>query len=107
MNLINRVLEVDMDELRSPSLCIRIVKKTPHRTEEVPSEIDHMADLKMLTEALLCCILLAESNRVCKKGEAMERSMKYLQESYVDSSLVATVNAYDEQGNILKPKKQS
>ena len=97
---INRVVEVDMDTNRVPNILVRIVKSTPHREGIIPHDKDSKSDLVVLANGLLAAILRAEEDGTYKKGEAMEKTIKNLQEGYVDASIEVNDTRYKEDGSL-------
>lgn len=95
---INRIVEIDVDTKRNPTLLIRIVKSTPHREGIVPHEPDIKADMAVLTNALLCTILSAEKDGTYKVGEGIKKVIDNLQEGYVDSEAEVVNIKLNEQG---------
>jgi len=98
---INRVIEVDIDTNRKPSILIRIVKQCPHREGIIPHEKDSRADVIVLTNGLLAAILKSEEDGTYGKGEAMKKVIENLQEGYVDASVEITDTRYSEDGKKL------
>src|SRR5580698_10613458 len=97
---INRVIEVDMDTRRESTVQVRIVKKTPYREGIVPHKKDSKADIIVLANGLIAAILRAEEDGTYEKGEGMEKTIKNLQEYYVDANVTLNDSMYKEDGTL-------
>lgn len=97
---IDRVIELDMDTQRDPSLRVRIVTSTPYRQGIIPHEASSKLDIIVLTNGLLAAILKAEKDGTYTSGEAMKKVMDNLEQGYVDTDIEVVDNRVNTNGTI-------
>jgi hypothetical protein len=99
MKRINRVIEVDVDSDRNNDVIIRVVSTTPHRDEPIPDDPNIKQDIQVLATGLIAAILYAEKTGAFESGEAMKRTIDFLNGRYADYEVEVRGAAFDEQGN--------
>jgi len=104
--LVNRVVEVDMDDLRNPTVMVRNIITTPHRDQPLPDNHDIEEETYVLLNGVLAGILVLEENGTMKKGEAIKRAIKFLETEYSATGNDAHENKYDKKGNRIAPKNE-